>query len=285
MKFTKMHGAGNDFVVIETDDNKRDWPSFARTICDRHFGIGADTLLLSMPSSSADLYMSVFDADGSVSEACGNGLRCIVKYYLDSHPGKREVTVETMAGLRAARVYKTARGETRIQAGMGKPVLERKDIPVNVDKSPGKTTVTGGMTSHALMVDDMLLDLSFISMGNPHAVYFSREPVARFPLLQIGPKVENDGIFPNRTNFEVVRVLGRSKVEARVWERGAGATLACGSGACAITVAAMILGYTSPHVEVVLPGGALEVEWDGTGEVILSGPAETVFTGEWPDRN
>ncbi len=283
MKFTKMHGAGNDFVVIDADDNKRDWPAFARIICDRHFGIGADTLLLSMPSNSADLYMRVFDADGSESEACGNGLRCIVKYYIDSHASKREVVVETMAGLRAARVYKTARGETRIQAGMGKPVFERKDVPVNIDKNPGKTTVTRAMTSHSLTVDGTPLDLSFISMGNPHAVYFSREPVARFPLEKIGPKVETAGIFPNRTNFEVVHVLSRRKVEARVWERGVGVTLACGSGACAVTVAATIQGHTDSPVEVVLPGGVLEVEWDGTGEVVLSGPAETVFTGEWPD--
>ncbi|MBI2288611.1 MAG: diaminopimelate epimerase [Chloroflexi bacterium] len=285
MKFTKMHGAGNDFVLVEADDRQHDWSQVAVNTCDRHYGIGADGLLVLLPSDVADLRMRIFNADGSEADACGNGLRCMVKYFVSSrlvNSGVREVLVETMAGVRKGQVYHTAGAVTRIKIAMGRPGFPAKDIPVIIE--PGQKNVVDikAMISFPVAVDGKELPMNFVSMGNPHAVYFSQQPVADFPLSQLGPKVEHHWLFPKRINFEVVRMLDRQRAEARVWERGVGETLACGSGACAIAVAARLHGYIDSEVAIRLPGGVLEVEWDGVGEVLLSGPVETVFSGEWP---
>lgn len=287
MKFTKMQGAGNDFIVVETSDMQPDWSKVAVAMCDRHYGVGADGVLLLLPSDVADFQMRTFNADGSEAEACGNGLRCLVKYFVDrglANSRAQEISVETMAGIRGARIYKAAGKVTKVQTGMGEPKFGEKDIPVAIEQGEGDIVDIKSMITCSLTIDGRELCLSLVSMGNPHAVYFCQEPVADFPLSQLGPKVEQHKIFPKGVNFEVARVVDRGQIETRVWERGVGETLACGSGACAITVAAQLHDYIDNKVDIKLPGGILEVEWEGAGEVFLSGPSETVFTGEWPDK-
>jgi diaminopimelate epimerase len=230
--------------------------------------------------------MRIFNADGSESNVCGNGLRCTIKHFLDNSSADsmaREISVETMAGIRKARLFKFRGKVTEIQTGMGEPKFGQNDIPVTVRQDGGKLIELNPVITCSVTVNGRELPLSLVSVGNSHAVYFSQEPVSDFPLSQLGPQVELHKIFPEGVNFEVARVLNKRQIEARVWERGVGETLACGSGACAITVAAQLLGYVDNKVDIQLPGGTLEVEWDRVGEVFLNGPAETVFTGEWVD--
>jgi len=285
MKFTKLQGAGNDFVLIETSDAERDWSQLARAVCDRRFGVGADGLLLLLPSKIADFRMREFNPDGSESEACGNGLRCLVKYVMDTKladNAAREIAIETIPGVRKFRPDKGGGRATRIPVGMGMPKFAAEDIPVVIE--PGKRGLVDiKLITYPVTVAGKELALSLVSMGNPHAVYFQQNPVADFPLAQVGPQVEQLSIFTNKVNFEVARVVNRKQIEARVWERGAGETLACGSGACAIAVAAQLRGYTDHKVDIKFRGGILEVEWDGVGEAFLGGPAEIVFTGEWSE--
>ncbi len=280
MKFTKVQGAGNDFVLIEGDNEARNWTTVTPAICDRHFGVGADGLLLLLPSKKADIRMRVFNLDGSEADACGNGLRCVVRYALErnlTQTGKRQITVETMAGVRQVSLGEGKKPD--IFVFMGRPILKASDIPVVLgDRSNEVQPVLG----YPLIVEGIKLSLSFVSMGNPHAVYFVGDPVNDFPLLQIGPKVEKNEIFPKKVNFEVARILNRKQIEARVWERGVGETLACGSGACAIAVAAHLQKLIDNKVDIMLPGGTLSVSWDGSDEVLLNGPAEIVFSGDWP---
>lgn len=281
MNFTKVQGAGNDFVLVEADNARHDWPQLAIAMCHRHFGIGSDGLLVILPSDSADFQMRVFNPDGSEAEACGNGLRCLVKYALYkglADDKAVEIPVETMSGTRKARLH-TKGKTTTIQVGMGEPKFGAKEIPIAIEIG------TKPILDYPIKVDDRELPLSFVSIGNPHAVYFWQHPVAEFPLSQLGPKMAQHKIFPNRINFEVARVVSRKQIEARVWEKGVGETLACGSGACAIAVLAQLQDYINSKVDIKLPGGILGVEWDGTGEVFLSGPAEIVFSGEWPDED
>ncbi|MDD5038284.1 MAG: diaminopimelate epimerase [Dehalococcoidales bacterium] len=286
MNFTKMHGAGNDFVLVETNNMQRDWSPVAIALCDRHFGVGADGLLLLSYSNVADFRMRIFNADGSEATACGNGLRCMVKYFVDKNSANyeaREISVETAKGVRKAKVYKTKDKSIKIKVNMGSPKFGEKDIPVVIEQDKGNIVDIKSMLIYSLTVGSKLLLLNLVFMGNPHAVYFYDHPVADFPLSRIGPKVEQNQIFPDGVNFEVAQVLDRQHIEARIWERGVGETLACGSGACAITVAARLHGYIDDKVDIKVPGGILGVEWGGVGEVFLNGPAETVFTGEWTD--
>ena len=288
MNFTKMQGTGNDFVLVETSDMQRDWSPVAITVCDRHFGVGADGLLLLMPSDVADFRMRIFNTDGSEAEACGNGLRCLAKYVLEReliNPGTQQVLVETLSGMRKFEVHNISSKIANIQVGMGAPMFEARDIPVMIEQSEEHVFLpVKSMLNYSVSIGDRALVLNLISLGNPHAVYFYRHPVSDFPLSQLGPKVERHNMFPNGVNFEVARVVSRQQVEARVWEKGVGETLACGSGACAIAIAAQLHGYIDNKVDIKLPGGVLQVEWGGTGEVFLSGSAEIVFTGEWPSR-
>jgi len=284
MNFTKAQGAGNDFIVVEGEQAPRDWSRLAIAVCDRHFGIGGDGLIVILPSTNADFQMRMFNPDGSEAEACGNGLRCLVRYVLDKGLADiklKEISVATMSGVKKARLHQAGGRVTAIQVGMGEPKFGAKDIPLAIE--PGKTIEP--ILDYPVMVGDKELHLSFVSIGNPHAVYFAQQAVSDFPLSQLGPKVERHRMFPSRTNFEVARVLSRKQIEARVWERGVGETLACGSGACAIAVLARLHDYTDNKVDIKLPGGILSVEWAGSGEVSLSGPAEIVFSGEWPDEN
>ncbi|MFC1866192.1 diaminopimelate epimerase [Chloroflexota bacterium] len=283
MKFTKLQSAGNDFVLIEGKYAERNMQQLAKDACQRHFGIGADGLLVLLPSEKANISMRVFNADGSEAEACGNGLRCLVKYASDNGfvaANVDDLRVETIAGIRKARLLERSGNSRVIQSGMGKPEFSAAKIPVNAEASKGKL-IDIMFSDYPLSIDSKELRLNFVAMGNPHAIYFQQQPVSGFPLSQIGPLVENNEIFPRRINFEIASVLDRKQIEARVWERGVGETLACGSGACAMAVAAQILGYTDSPVEIKLPGGVLKVEWDMAGEVLLSGIAETVFSGEW----
>lgn len=286
MKFTKMQGVGNDFVVIETSNGRRNWSKTAVAMCDRHYGIGADGLLLLMPSKVADFRMRIFNADGSEANACGNGIRCLVKYFVDNglaKPRARKVSVETLAGVREAEFYKANDRVAKVKIGMGQPKFSKKDIPVIIRAGEGKLVDIKSMVQYTITVAGRQLPLNLVSMGNAHAVYFSPQPVAEFPLSRIGPKIEQNKIFPRGVNFEVAQIVDRKQIEARVWEHGVGETLACGSGACAITVAAQLHGHIGNKGEIKLPGGMLEVEWDGSGEVFLIGPAEAVFIGEWLD--
>jgi diaminopimelate epimerase len=286
MDFTKMQGAANDFVVVDARHMKRDWPRLAVAVCDRHRGIGADSLIILLPSARADFGMRTFDADGSEAETCGNGIRCVARYVLEKgliRPDTDEITIETVAAINRVRFEKTGGKVGKFWANLGKPGLTAEKIPVNLEFGKGGVVDIKNMLSYKVSVNGSELTLNLVSMGNPHAVYFSREPVTDFPLSKVGPVVENLPVFPHRVNFEIARVIDSQHLEARVWERGVGETLACGSGACAITVASKLLGYTESKVDIRLPGGVLNAEWNGAGEVLLGGPAETVFEGKWPD--
>jgi diaminopimelate epimerase len=277
MKFVKMHGIGNDFVLLRAQGEEQDWPRLALAMCDRHFGIGADGLILVLPSSRADVGMRMFNPDGSEAEACGNGLRCVVKYVVDEglvRPRNDQLNVETAIGVLPAQVFTEEGVVKRVRVSMGVPRFAPQEIPVLVEAEPP-------LKDLPLDIEGERLAVTCVSMGNPHAVHFVDRPVAEFPLESIGPKVENHPLFPQRVDFGVARVLGRGRMEARVWERGAGATLACGSGACAAVVAALLHRLVDSKVDITLPGGTLVVEWDGAGECYLEGPAERVFAGNW----
>ncbi len=283
MEFTKLQGAGNDFILIEGRNVSLDYSKLARIMCDRHFGIGADGLLELLPSDTAEFRMRMFNPNGSEAEACGNGLRCLARYVYDRglvESSVEAITIETMAGIRKVKLYKAGGELAKIQVNMGTPRFRAEDIPVILGSGEGTVDIKP-ILDYPVTVEDIELRLNFVSMGNPHAVYFSSEPVSDFPLFQLGPKVEHLKIFPERVNFGVAHVLNRHQIEARVWERGAGGTLACGSGACAIGIIAQLHGYVDHNVEIKMPGGGLEIEWDGVGEVFLSGPAKVVFTGKW----
>ena len=284
MNFTKLQSVGNDFILVEAGSRQCDWPQVAKAICHRHFGVGADGLLLLLPSSVADFGMRLLNSDGSEAEACGNGLRCLVKYVIDkglADTGAREITVETIAGIRKARLIGKKGKAGKIQVGMGHPEFDASNIPVAIEPGKGDLVDITFVTNYPVTVAGEKLSLSFVSMGNPHAIYFRESPLSDFPLSRLGPAIEKHKLFPNRVNFEVARVIGRREIDVRVWERGVGETLGCGSGGCAVAVCAQLLGYADDKVNIRLPGGILEVEWDRVGEVLLSGPAEIVFTGEW----
>jgi len=285
MNFTKLQATGNDFIFTDARNMERDWARLAREICYRQFGVGADGLILVATSNIASLKMKLFNSDGSEAEVSGNGLRCFAKYVIDRHMvNGPNLTVETMSGIRTieATVY---RGKViDVKVNMGTPRFKAEDIPVLIDKPKkgrGEVDIIP-ILDYPLTIGRRGLTLSFVSMGNPHAVSFLSQPVADFPLSAIGPQVENHPMFPERVNFEVARILKRNKIEARAWERGAGETLSCGSGACAIAVIARIKGYIDDEVDIMLEGGDLTVYWNGVGEVYLSGPVAEVFSGEWP---
>ena len=282
MKFTKMEGAGNDYIYVDARSMDLDWPKLSRKMSDRHFGIGGDGLILIKDSDIADLKMSMFNADGSEGEMCGNGIRCFAKYVIEHEivpPPTNGLNVETLAGVRNIIPKYDGSIISGARVSMGAPILEPDLVPVALE--PAEAYRAGPVLDYPFEMDGLGLPLSFVSVGNPHAVTFIEQPVADFPLHTIGPKVEHHPIFPRRVNFEIVNVIGPGRLDARVWERGSGETLACGTGACAIAVAARLSGICDDKVDIKLPGGTLTIEWDGTGEVFLEGPAIEVFTGEW----
>jgi diaminopimelate epimerase len=276
MEFTKLQATGNDFVLIEAEGMRRDWAKLSRAMCDRRFGIGSDGLILLLPSKKADFRMRMFNPDGSEAEVCGNGLRCFARYVVSAGlaDARRSITIETSAGIKTA--IPQDRG-ARFQVDMGQPRFRPEDLPVAV------TAKRVPIVDYRVDVAGQKLALTFVSMGNPHAVCFV-DDVGEFLLCDIGPRVEHHDLFPRRVNFEIAHVVSRGEIHARVWERGAGETLSCGTGACAIAVASHLHDYVNSPVDIKLPGGTLSVKWDRKGSVYLTGPAELVFTGDWPDR-
>jgi diaminopimelate epimerase len=279
MRFTKMHGAGNDYIFVDAREQDRDWSALSVAMSDRHLGVGSDGLILARVSNRADLRMTMFNADGSEAEMCGNGIRCLVGYALKREivpAGKSTVTVETLAGdLKVTPIWDNSRVGRAI-VGMGEPSVAVEDIPV---VAPGYAM----LMDYPLEIDGSRFEINCVSMGNPHAVAFVETPVDEVNLHDIGPKIENHPMFPKRVNFEIVNVIDPGHVKVRVWERGSGLTMACGTGACAVAVIGRLKRLTGDDVTVSLPGGDLSISWPGTGEVILEGPVEEVFEGEWRD--
>ena len=253
-------------------------------MCDRHYGIGADGLLISLPSKIANFGMRIFNADGSESAVCGNGLRCLVKHYIECNRenNETEIVIETSIGLRKAKIERRDGQISEIQVNMGEPHIGLEAIAV---KAFRRNNILDIMTSMncTISINKKDLLLSLVSIGNPHAVHFIEGSVTDFPLKEIGAQVEQHKLFPDETNFEVVKIINRNKVKARVWERGVGETLACGSGACAMVAVGNLLGKLDNKVNIILPGGVLKVEWDDKNDsnLYLSGPTETVFHGTW----
>ena len=264
--FTKMHGCGNDFVVLDCMERQpAGLAGIARDLCHRRFGVGADQLLTIKPSDSADFRMEIFNADGSEVEMCGNGIRCFARYvYEHGLTGKREIEVDTLAGVIRPRL----KGD-RVEVDMGRPVLDGRDIPVAGD---------GRIVNHPLTVDGSEYTVTCVSMGNPHCVLYV-DDVDALDLPRLGPRFEHHAFFPNRVNTEFVQVLGPDEVRMRVWERGAGETWACGTGASAAAVAGALTGKTERKVTVHLMGGDLEIHWAGDDRVYMTGPAQEVFQG------
>jgi diaminopimelate epimerase len=275
LKFSKMQGAGNDFVIVDARSLDMDWKSLAVNVCRYHFGVGADGFILVMNSSEADLKMRVFNTDGSEPQICGNGLGCFAKFAVDrgivSGPS---LSVETPAGVKIIETSQKAGKVASARVNMGQPRLKTADVPVAI-------VMDGPVLDHSLKFGSRTLKASAVSMGNPHAVCFIDEKVESFPLSEIGPLMEHHKLFPQRTNFEVVNVVDEGTLRARVWERGVGETLACGSGACAAAIVAHLKRTTKDIVDIILPGGTLTVTWDGKSDVFLEVPMEEVFTGEY----
>lgn len=273
--FTKMHGLGNDFIFVDVRERALPDPEgFSKRFGDRRFGIGADQILLVGKSEQADLKMEIYNQDGSRVEMCGNGIRCFAKYVADRKlpegAGKPVLEVETLAGIIRPRIL----ADGRVEVDMGEPVLDGPKIPVGLEgKVVDREVSVGGETRR----------MTCVSMGNPHAIFFV-DDVDAIPLEAVGPRFENDPLFPRRTNVEFVQVLPGNVLKTRVWERGSGATLACGTGACAVGVAAVLNGKAPRKSTVRLPGGDLSIEWrESDNRVYMTGPAAEVFTGdvEW----
>lgn len=275
MKFTKMHGIGNDYVYVNCfRETVEDPCSVAKFVSDRHFGIGSDGLILIRPSDVADCEMDMYNADGSQGAMCGNGIRCVAKYVYDyGIVDKKEIAVATKSGIKKLKL--TVGDDNKVQlvrVNMGKPELVAANIPVIAD--------TEKVIDAPITVDGAEYHMTAVSMGNPHAVVCV-DDVDSFALETIGPKFENNSCFPDRVNTEFIKVLDRQNVQMRVWERGSGETWACGTGACAVAVACILNGYTDREVTVHLRGGDLTILWDeDSQDVYMTGPATTVFDGE-----
>ena len=274
MKFTKMHGIGNDYVYVNCFKETVEHPSeMAIKVSDRHFGIGSDGLILIKPSEVADGKMEMYNADGSQGAMCGNGIRCVAKYMYDyGITDKTSISVETKSGIKYLDLtIKDGKVDT-VKVDMGTPILKAVDIPVRSEKEQ--------MIDEPVMVDGKEWKITCVSMGNPHAITYI-DDVKNLEIEKIGPKFENHEIFPDRANTEFVRVIDRNTVEMRVWERGSGETLACGTGACAVAVSSILNGLTEEEVTVKLLGGDLKIFWDRTeNKVYMTGSATTVFDGE-----
>jgi diaminopimelate epimerase len=276
MKFTKMHGIGNDYVYVNTFDQKppTDPGRLAVAISDRHFGVGSDGLILIGPSPRADARMRMFNADGSESEMCGNGVRCVAKYVYDHGIARKSrLLIETGRGILTLDLEIEGGKARRVKVDMGAPILQASDIPTRL---PGDPPV-----NVALEVAGQSFEVTAVSTGNPHAVVYVAD-VAAFPLEVVGPALEHHPAFPRRVNAHFVTVLAPGEVRMRTWERGSGITLACGTGACAVCVAGVLTGRTEARILAHLPGGDLELEWSGPDRsVFMTGPATEVFAGEW----
>lgn len=274
MKFTKMHGIGNDYVYVNCfEESVKNPAEVSKFVSNRHFGIGSDGLILISPSATADFRMNIYNADGSQAEMCGNGIRCVAKYVYDyGLTDKTEISVETLAGIKYLRLQVENGKVASVEVNMGAPILEPKEIPVAVEESP--------VVNVPVEVKGKIYHMTCVSMGNPHAIIFMNN-VKDLDIEAIGPYFENHTVFPKRTNTEFVEVLDRNTVNMRVWERGSDETLACGTGACATTVACILNDKTENEVTVHLLGGDLKIRWDReANQVYMTGPATVVFDGE-----
>ena len=276
MKFTKMHGLGNDYVYVNAFEEKIDNPNeLARRISDRHFGVGSDGLVLIAPSDVADFQMLMYNADGSQGDMCGNASRCVAKYVYDrSMTDKTVVTLETLAGIKVLHMtLKDGKVDT-VRVDMGEPKVNCEEVPCLLG--------TGIVRKEKIEALGRVFEITPVSTGNPHGVIFLDEPVEEFDIYRYGPALETHPMFPKKANIEFVNVISRDRLRMRVWERGSGVTMACGTGSCAVLVAANLCGLADRKAAIVLDGGELVDEWDEeTGHVFMTGPATHVFDGEY----
>ena len=278
MKFTKMHGLGNDFILVNSLNGEfKNYSRFsyiAKKLCDRHFGIGADGLIFIFPSDVADLKMKIYNSDGSEAQMCGNGIRCFAKYvYENKITSKKKFTVETQAGIITPEIIINNKEILGIKVNMGIPKLQKSDIPVK-----GSNDLP--MINELLQIESgYQVNVTCVSMGNPHCTIFVDNVKSKL-VKELGPKIENHPIFPEKTNVEFIQILNNKELNFRVWERGVGETLACGTGACAALVAGVLNKKVERQAVIHLPGGDLNIEWPENGPVFMSGPAELVFEGK-----
>lgn len=276
MRFVKVHGLGNDFVLVNTMEENSlpaDLAGLAVNVCRRHFGVGADGLVLIKPGDGADLTMQIINSDGSEAEMCGNAIRCVAKYaYERGMVTKQIMRVRTAAGIMVPELVMENGMVRAVRVDMGEPRLEREQIPMH--GPPGR------VINEPLQAGADTFYVTAVSMGNPHCVLFVPDAAA-VPLENLGPLLEHHPSFPRKTNVEFVQVLGNGEVRMRVWERGAGPTMACGTGACAVAAASCLNGHTGKKVRVHLEAGALDIEWAENGHIYMTGPAEEVFSGEY----
>lgn len=273
--FSKWHGLGNDFVIVNGFTEKIDnYQQMAIEVCDRHFGVGADGLVVILPSEVADFQMRIFNSDGSEAEMCGNVTRCIARYVYDyGLTDKTKITLETKAGIIKPELIFIDGALSTIKVDMGKPHLRRSEIPMNGDESEE-------VINELLVIGQSNYHITCVSMGNPHCILFV-DDIADANLSVIGPMIETNSVFPRKINVEFVQVINKQKVRMRVWERGAGITMACGTGACATLVATVLNGKTDRQAIVELDGGELFIEWGQDNHIYMSGPAVEVFRGEY----
>ncbi len=276
IKFTKMEGLGNDYVYIDCYSKKQDIKnesSLAKFMSNRHFGVGSDGLILICKSNIADFKMRMFNSDGSEAEMCGNGIRCVGKFVYDKNLTKKtEVEIETLAGIKKLQLEVTNGKVEKVKVDMGEPILDVTKIPISSEEN----IVT-------IEAQNMKFKFTCVSMGNPHAISTIKN-VDHFEIEKYGPIIEKNEIFPNKTNVEWIEIINKNKIKMRVWERGAGETLACGTGACACVVAGVLNNILDRKVLVELLGGKLEIEWNkNDNHVYMTGPARTVFEGEMED--
>lgn len=283
MKFTKMHGCGNDYVYV--DCTKEVIPNISETaiqVSDRHFGIGSDGLILIKASDVADFEMDMYNADGSRGKMCGNGIRCVAKYVYDHGlTDKTTITVNTLSGIKTLKLTVEDGKVSKVRVDMGEPELIPAQVPVKASVLGLADDRREAIVAEPLEIKGRSYDITCVSMGNPHCIIFIEEDVRDFPLEEVGPVFEKHELFPERVNTEFINVIDKDHLRMRVWERGSGETLACGTGACAVAVASYLNGFTGRSVDIELLGGHLEVVYDEkTNHVFMTGPATEVFSGE-----
>lgn len=279
IKFTKMHGTGNDFIMLNgMNSNKNiDYKNLARELCKRHFSVGADGIIIILPpeNKESDFRMRIFNADGSEAEMCGNGIRCFAHFVkANKLTEKNKIKVETMAGLIIPEIIEFQPKKSKIKVNMGKPLFKSEQIPINLDSTNPEI-----VEDYPLEIEKRIFNINCVSMGNPHSVIFN-EDIEKLNIKKWGPKIENSSVFPEKTNVEFIKILNPSEIIMKVWERGSGITLACGTGACASVAAGINKGLLNSEVLVHLPGGDLIINWEGNNKnVYMSGPAVSVYEG------
>lgn len=279
LEFIKMHGLGNDYVYMDAiNQDIKNRSELAKKVSDRHFGIGSDGLILICQSNIADFRMQMFNSDGTEAEMCGNGIRCVGKFVYDNgFTDKKELKIETLAGIKKLELITKNEKVEEVKVDMGEPILDPKEIPVISEENPVKDL--------NLILLDRNFKFSCVSMGNPHAITVLDDDVNEFDVEKYGKLAEINEAFPKRTNVEFINIINKNRIKMRVWERGAGETLACGTGACASAVATILNGYTDRNITVELLGGNLEIEWNKEdNHIYMTGPASTVFKGFYEEN-